>query len=203
MKPNIITDGLPKEVVIDDGKYQINWDFRIGMKFDEIMESEAPDIVKLEKLLALYYPKYPNNLEEAVEKMLWFYRGGKAEKKEEKKERYKRRPNRGPAFSFSQDAPYIYAAFKEQYGIDLLSREKLHWWKFLALFESLGEETKMAKIMYYRTVSTSGMSKDRRAFINEMKKAYKLDGGKKLTLEERNQQWKEYVKKRNQERTVK
>lgn len=48
MKPNIITDGLPKEVVIDDGKYQINWDFRIGMKFDEIMESEAPDIVKLE-----------------------------------------------------------------------------------------------------------------------------------------------------------
>lgn len=88
-------------------------------------------------------------------------------------------------------------------AIDLLSQEKLHWWKFLALFESLGEETKMAKIMYYRTVSTSGMSKDRRAFINEMKKAYKLDGGKKLTLEERNQQWKEYVKKRNQERTVK
>lgn len=109
----------------------------------------------------------------------------------------------GPAFSFSQDAPYIYAAFKEQYGIDLLSQEKLHWWKFLALFESLGEETKMAKIMYYRTVSTSGMSKDRRAFVNEMKKAYKLDTGKKLTLEERNQQWKEYVKKRNQERTVK
>lgn len=142
-------------------------------------------------------------LGKAVEKILWFYRGGKAEKKEEKKERYKRRSNRGPAFSFSQDAPYIYAAFKEQYGIDLLSQEKLHWWKFLALFESLGEETKMAKIMYYRTVSTSGMSKDRRAFINEMKKAYKLDGGKKLTLEERNQQWKEYVKKRNQERTVK
>ena len=111
MKPNIITDGLPKEVVIDDGKYQINWDFRIGMKFDEIMESEAPDIVKLEKLLTLYYPKHPNNLEEAVEKMLWFYRGGKAEKKEEKKERYKRRSNRGPAFSFAQDAPYIYAAF--------------------------------------------------------------------------------------------
>jgi len=39
--------------------------------------------------------------------------------------------------------------------------------------------------------------------VNEMKKAYKLDTGKKLTLEERNQQWKEYVKKRNQERTVK
>lgn len=69
MKPNIITDGLPKEVVIDDGKYRINWDFRIGMKFDEIMESEIPDIVKLEKLLTLYYPKYPNNLEEAVEKI--------------------------------------------------------------------------------------------------------------------------------------
>ena len=147
MKPNIITDGLPKKVVIDGREYSINWDFRVGMKFDEIMESELPDAIKLEKLLILYFPKIPDNLEEAVKKILWFYRGGKAKKKEEKKERYKRRSNRGPAFSFSQDAPYIYAAFKEQYGIDLLSQEKLHWWKFLALFESLGEETKMAKIM--------------------------------------------------------
>ena len=154
---------------------------------DEIMESEAPDIVKLENVINPILPEIPKQ-------------SGKSSREDTvvlprresgKKKRRKNDTNVGPTEDrrfFAQDAPYIYAAFKEQYGIDLLSQEKLHWWKFLALFESLGEETKMAKIMYYRTVSTSGMSKDRRAFVNEMKKAYKLDEGKKLTLEERNQQ---------------
>lgn len=203
MKPNIITEGLPEEVVIDKKRYRINCDFRVGIQFEEIMNSNQNDMVKLEKMLRLYYPRIPENIGEAVNKLLWFYRGGKEEQKEEKRERYKRRSSQGPAYSFAQDSPYIYAAFREQYGIDLLSTENLHWWKFLALFESLGEDTKMAKIMYYRTVSTSGMSKSRRAYINDMKKAYKLETGKTLTLEERNQQWKDYIKKRNSERMVK
>lgn len=203
MKTNIITEGLPEEVVIDKKRYQINCDFRVGIQFEEIMNSDQSDIVKLEKMLRLYYPRIPENIEESVNKLLWFYRGGKEEQKEEKRERYKRRSSQGPAYSFSQDSPYIYAAFKEQYGIDLISIEGMHWWKFLALFESLGEDTKMAKIMYYRTASTSGMSKDQRAFINEMKKTYRLDTNKKITLEERNRKWKEYVRKRALERTAK
>ena len=203
MKPNIITEELPEEVVIDKKRYQINCDFRVGIQFEEIMNSDQSDIVKLKKMLRLYYPRIPENIEESVNKLLWFYRGGKEEQKEEKRERYKRRSSQGPAYSFSQDSPYIYAAFKEQYGIDLLQIEEMHWWKFLALFESLGEDTKMAKIMYYRTVSTSGMPRDQRAFVNEMKKAYRLDTNKKITLEERNRKWKEYVRKRALERMAK
>ena len=104
-----------------------------------------------------------------------------------------------PAYSFSKDAAYIYAAFKEQYGIDLTEIPNLHWWKFKALFDSLNEETQMKKIMYYRKVSTSGMDRDRRAYINEMKKLYSLSKDKKkMTLEQRNASWIAYVKSRKQ-----
>ena len=65
----------------------------------------------------------------------------------------------------------------------------------MALFESLDEDTKMSRIMYYRQASTSGMPKNRRAFINEMKKLYRIrDGGGNMTLAQRNQNWKDYIK---------
>ena len=108
-----------------------------------------------------------------------------------------RRSSKGPAWVFTQDAPYMYAAFKEQYGMDLTTIESLHWWKFMALFESLGEDTKMSKIMYYRQVNASGMSKAHRAFINEMKKHFQIrETGKKMTLEQRNQRWIRYIEDR-------
>jgi hypothetical protein len=169
------------------------------MRFDGIRESNIGEEEKLIGMLQLCYPRIPENIEEAVNKMLWFYRCGEEEEKEEKRQRYQRRTSKEPAFSFSQDEPYIYAAFLEEYGIDLTQTQDLHWWKFMSLFESLGEDTKMSKIMYYRKASISGLPKERRAFINEMKKLYQIrqnSEGRRLTLEERNQRWIDYVKER-------
>ena len=133
-----------------------------------------------------------------MDQAMWFYRCGEDKDPEEKdRRRYMRRSSKGPAWVFTQDAPYIYAAFKEQYGMDLTEKESLHWWKFMVLFGSLGEDTKMSKIMYYRQVNTSGMSKAHRAFINEMKKHFQIrETGKKMTLEQRNQRWIRYIEDR-------
>ena len=49
---------------------------------------------------------------------------------------------------FAQDADMIFAAFMEQYGIDLTEAD-LHWHKFLALFRGL-HGTKMNEVMGYR-----------------------------------------------------
>ena len=49
---------------------------------------------------------------------------------------------------FAQDADLIFAAFMEQYGIDLTEAD-LHWHKFLALFRGL-HGTKMNEVMGYR-----------------------------------------------------
>lgn len=52
---------------------------------------------------------------------------------------------------FEQDAPYLYAAFRQVYGIDLFrERGKLHWWKFLAMLDSLPSDCKLKEIMAIR-----------------------------------------------------
>lgn len=206
MKEDFITGKLPETVLIDGKEYPIRYDFRIGMQFERIQKSGTDDRDRVIRLLQIYYPGIPANVTEAINQMLWFYRCGEPEEDEEevkkKRQRYQRRNSRDPAFSFAQDAPYIYAAFKEQYGIDLTGTD-LHWWKFMALFESLNEETKMSRIMYYRKANTSGLPKERRAFLNEMKKLYQITDlsvtGKKMTLEARNQKWMEYVRTRQME----
>ena len=152
-------------------------------------------------MLQLYYPVIPlDHIEEAIDKMLWFYRCGKDEEKEEddKNKRYKRKEDKSPAYSFNEDGAYIYAAFKEQYDMDLSSEEPLHWWRFIALFESLGENTKISQIMFYRKVKVNDMPKEKRVFYNEMKKIYALKGSgrKKVSLDERNKTWKKHVQDR-------
>lgn len=46
------------------------------------------------------------------------------------------------------------AAFQQAYGIDL-TREKVHWFRFRALFAALPEDTLIAKIMSWRTMDLS------------------------------------------------
>lgn len=208
MKEDFITGVLPETVLVDGIEYPIQCDFRIGMKFERLKNSAANDWDRVVRLLQAYYPRIPANIAGAIEGMMWFYRCGEPEEKEEdngRRQRYQRRNSKAPAYSFAQDAPYIYAAFKEQYGIDL-TESKMHWWKFMALFESLNEDTKMSRIMYYRKVNTSGLPKGERAFINEMKKLYEITDfaviGKKMSLEDRNRKWKAYVKARQIEAGV-
>ncbi len=56
------------------------------------------------------------------------------------------------SFDFLQDAGYIYAAFRQAYGIDLhAERGRLHWHEFIALFSALPEDTRIAQIMAIRT----------------------------------------------------
>lgn len=50
---------------------------------------------------------------------------------------------------FQYDGDYLYSAFMEQYGIDLLETE-LHWHKFNALLKGLNN-TKMNEIMEFRS----------------------------------------------------
>lgn len=204
MNFDLLTEDLPKSVRIHGKEYPIQCDFRIGIKLDGILRSELEDQEKIKRMLVLYFKdNIPPDIPAAIDKIIWFYRCGELldnEDEEKKKRRYIRRKSKDPACVLTQDAPYVYAAFMDQYGIDLTSVTFMHWWKFMALFESLGDETKMSKIMYYRQASTSGMSKERRAFINEMKKIYKIKGTKKMTLQKRNQRWKDYVKERFENR---
>lgn len=170
---NIILDVLPETVEIDGAEYRINSDFRISILFELLMQDD--EVGKRQKLiqgLKLYYPEIPQNITEAVEKMIWFYRCGK----ETGSSGHGSGSGRAKQiYSFEYDDDYIYAAFLEQYGIDLQDIEELHWWKFRALFRGLSEDTEFVKIMGYRSVKiTSKMSKEQREFYKKMQSIHAL-----------------------------
>lgn len=53
--------------------------------------------------------------------------------------------------SFEQDAPFIYAAFRQAYGIDLFQEQgKLQWWEFVALLGALPSDTRLSNIIDIR-----------------------------------------------------
>lgn len=176
---NILIDLLPETVEIDSLEHRINTDFRIGMMFELLMQDNT--LLEKEKLmlaLDLYYDPIPDNLNEAVEKLLWFYRCGKEKEiKGNSNDDSDKNDNKkaDDIYSFEYDDDYIYSAFLDQYRIDLQDIDNLHWWKFKAMFKGLKEDNKISKIMGYRSMTINNdMSDKDKEYYREMKRVYAL-----------------------------
>lgn len=165
-----LTGPLPEKVEAAGELLSIRTDFRVGIRFALLMEDgEIPSLQKLALMLRMYYPQAPRDLEAGIRGILWFYRCG--EPASEKKGR----AEGGPAlFSYQQDGGLIYAAFLEQYSIDLTEAE-LHWWKFRALFEGLRQDCLFRQVVGWRATPLSDkMTKEERALLRARKALYRL-----------------------------
>ncbi|MBK5243343.1 bacteriophage Gp15 family protein [Clostridium sp.] len=168
---NILIDILPLVVEIDGIEYDINSNFRNSAIFELMMgDNDLDDKQKIEQALLLYYPIIPDNINLAMEQLLWFYRCGKDIIKSNKSGKGKSTQ----IYDFDFDDDYIYSAFLDQYGIDLQDAD-LHWWKFKALFKSLKEDNEIVKIMGYRSMDLSKIKdKEQKAYYKKMKDLYKI-----------------------------
>lgn len=174
---NILVDLVPDSVEIDGIEYELHSDFRTSILFEMLMFDEnVDDEEKVICALELYYPVCPKNIDEAIDKILWFYRGGKdvnlatsGGKGKSAKEVY----------NFEYDDEYIYAAFLDQYDIDLQDIEYLHWWKFKAMFKALKEDNEISKIMSYRSMDISKIKdKEQREHYKKLKRMYEIPKSK-------------------------
>ena len=170
---NILIDPLPTSVEIDNEQYEINSDFRTAIIFEMLMQDdEVNEYDKIFTALELFYPVIPTNLQEAIDKIMWFYAGevnnvnnsvGKGVTKSEQQ------------YNYEYDADYIFAAFLDQYGIDLNEIEYIHWWKFKALFKNLKEDNLIVKIMQYRSIDLRKIKdKEEQKRYKELKELYKI-----------------------------
>lgn len=168
---SLLIDNAPKSVNIDGAEVEINSDFRTAILFEQMMfDEDFPEHLKIANALQLFYSVLPTNLNEAVDKLIWFYSCGK-----DRKESGSKQSENSRCYDFEYDDGYIYAAFMQQYGIDLESIEYLHWWKFNALFKSLTNDCEIVKIMDYRTMKISSkMSASERQFYSKMKRLHAL-----------------------------
>lgn len=126
---------------------------------NKVQDRSVKNSEKIEYGLRHFYPAffYAENYikllsdselyKEAVEKMLWFYQCGRENYHKLNKKNGKN--SNSQIYSYNYDDEYIYGAFYEQYRIDL-STEKIHWWKFKSLLNSLKDDTEFVKIKGYR-----------------------------------------------------
>lgn len=170
---NLLIDVVPTGVNIEGEDYEINSDFRTSILFELLMQDHSiSDLDKIHIALELYYPIIPNNINLAIEQMLWFYRCGKDIAKSKGSGTGK---GATQIYSFEHDDDYIYAAFLDQYGIDLQDIEHLHWWKFKAMFKNLKGDNEIVKIMGYRSMDLSKIKdKEQKAYYKKMKDLYKI-----------------------------
>lgn len=172
---NFLTAKPPETIELSGLEYPIHTDFRVFLEVESLLQEEGEE--GLFKALSLFYGGIPTDVPAAADRFAWFYRCGKPVK--ETKGKGQGTPQK-PTFSFTYDGELIYAAFLDQYGIDL-AEEKLHWWKFMALFEALKPDHMFCEIRKCRAVKiTNDMSKAQKEYYSAMKKQYALPLPEKL-----------------------
>lgn len=172
-----LTEQFPEMVEVGGKKFPVRSDFRTALFLEEII-SCSKDVICKENLIkmlgAFYVPQELFYTEEHINKMFWFLSCGR----KKQKKRFPKKAagiNDEQPFDFVKDADLIYAGFMQQYHIDL-QESNMHWWKFMILLENLGSETRLSKIMEYRTLDTNNkrLSKEERSFYSAMQKYYAI-----------------------------
>lgn len=189
---NLISE-LPRTLLINNLVYEINTDFRRGIEFEGLFKKNLEDEEFWNEALKIYYPildmdimnndfanikLYENitsNINEAIKKMLWFYKCGKEEEKEENKSN----SNKEEILSYEYDADYIFSAFLDQYGVNIKKIEYLHWWEFKAMIKGFKDDNKISEIMSIRAMDTKDLKGKELEHYKKLKKIYAIPKDKK------------------------
>lgn len=163
---------LPKTIEIDSIVYSIDTDFRAWIRYEEVMSDDriknnlkliiASDFVGLDENAFNIHSQ-----EDIMSALFSFYRMYKPILKASTSQ------NEATSYKYSSDIGYVYSAFLQQYGINILTA-KLHWFEYKSLFDSLTDATKFIQIVGYRTQDTSKMEKEQKKEADKLKKLYQI-----------------------------
>lgn len=197
------TAELPRAIVIDGAAYAINTDYRIMADFEmKIANADMSDKTAFARVLSetvsALFTEFPKaDVQQIIEGVLWYYRCGNAPRDTDGTPRSSKR-----YYDYGEDADYIYAAFRQQYGDDLITSH-MHWWEFRAKFMALTEATEFVKIMQYRGTDTSKIKcREERSRIKKLQARYALKSQrvqKFASLSDRNEAYKEKLRRRFEE----
>lgn len=178
----MIASSLPSTVGVDGVAVAINTGHRAGVKFTSVLEdSSLSDEDKLSQALGIYYKDKDISrhdttaLIKAASAFYSYDPSAHYGRTESALSKGGGRPRKSKQLiSYAKDDALIYAAFMQQYGIDLADSE-IHWHKFRALIEGLTEDTQLVKVMRYRSVKLGDVSTAERKFYRDMQDFYSLE----------------------------
>jgi hypothetical protein len=140
---------LPDCIEASGSFYNIKTDFRSWLNFSRIVNTKGAVVDDVDFIYTDTIPPVENR-KEAFEKLLEFFQP-KAPLPRPTGE-----SSGSKVLDYEIDSDLIYAAFYEQYGIDLLATdthghaEQRHWHRFLALLSGL-HNTKLNEVMSWRS----------------------------------------------------
>ena len=175
-----LTEELTQSVSYKGHEYPIDLTFDNVLRFYQLLDDA--DFDEAEKIIAAFHIFFDESIPEDPEflmnvvKLLGEYVSDSPYGNDVKNSDSNQVPIR--YFSFTQDAPAIYASFMEQYGIDLVEEQgKLHWDKFKALLDGLGPETQFRQIVSIRQRKADGLEGEELAQLMEQQQYYRLTDG--------------------------
>ena len=146
---------LQKTIRIENQEVEIKTDFRTWIQFSCIVSDKYIDEnYKIPMLFDLVIPNYELYMKsidslELLKGILDFYKclvGSEMCIRD--RDKPEKKPNKKVGFLFDYDMDLIFAAFMQQYGINLL-RTNMHWWEFKALLNGLNDDTKFVQVVGY------------------------------------------------------
>lgn len=171
---NIITDSLPTSVTAGGVDVQINYGHKSGIRaVSALLDDQNADTQEAAyNALNAFYKIIPDKVEINMlfDAMLDFLSGPPVPILPGQRGT-SGISNTTPMYSFLYDQHMIFAAFMQQYHIDLTA-EEMHWWKFKALLNNLTGNT-MAEVMCIRSAEeTKEMDSTERKRIRELRKRW-------------------------------
>ncbi|MFD1466471.1 Gp15 family bacteriophage protein [Lapidilactobacillus mulanensis] len=174
---------LPSEVAVNDVEYRLNLDFdNVLLAFSALSDKEMTADDRLETYLRLLViGKLPSvdywiDLYDAIQEVLTVEQTSAVKYDVNGDPMPTKANDSKPDFDFDLDARYIYAAFLQAYGIDLIDQQgKMQWIKFVALLNALPEDTMFRQIRQIRSTDLSKIKdKEQRKQTKEQQKALAL-----------------------------
>lgn len=167
----ISQEELPTRIIADDLEIPVSADFRSWIKADLIMKDrQIPKEAKL-PVICQYIGLDLSRLDVTIPD-LWagifkFYMCEQEPRGEAVSS------SSATAYRFDCDWWLIYAAFIQQYGINLLTAD-LHWFEFRALLDGLTEQTQFIKVVQARLRDTSKLKGEEKAQAEKLKRYWKV-----------------------------
>lgn len=164
---------LPDSIDVAGKPYDISVDFRDWIRVDLVLrDPHIPEVAKLPIICQFIGPELLESQETPED--LWagifaFYTCQKPMKEPPASLTSDR-----TAYRYDEDWWLLYAAFKQQYNIDLLT-VGLHWFEFRALVEGLTDDTQFIKIAQIRTRDTSKLKGDEKRQADQLERYWRID----------------------------
>ncbi len=167
---------LPRQLIVDGKPYDIRTDYRNCLLILEAFNDpdnsihEAYDI-----MLRILYKEAPENVDEAIEKAIWFLNCGDSLNDDNQSKK--------PVYDWQKDEQMIFAEINKVAGREVRAEKYMHFWSFIGLFQGIGEGF-FSTVVNIRNKLNTGQKLDKaeQEFYRRNKKLIKLET--KLSVEE-------------------